>query len=59
MAHQGKSPVNEASATILRLMLEQAPLLNFFQTPSSYVWPKVSSNVLTRIMPAGEIHIVE
>ena len=58
MAHQGKSPVNEASATILRLMLE-APLLIFFQTPLLYVSPKVSSNVLARIMPAGEIHIVE
>jgi hypothetical protein len=52
-----KSPSDEASATTFRFMLE-ALSLNFLQTPSPRMSPKVSSKVLTKIMPAGEIYIV-
>jgi len=36
-------------------MSEEAFLLSLLQTPSPHMPPKVSSKVLTKVMPAGEI----
>ena len=47
-----KSPLNEASATTLRPMLEAALALSLLQAPLPHTSPNVSSKVLTKIMPA-------